>query len=153
MTIKGGTGSGEVNERHSVTVLEGLQNRGFEVTTLDWIAEYEGALPAAMRMVKLLVGYTTVDGRPLWGSFLIPAKINEDNILHPRLQRQRFRNKHTIRLLYGNIKLHRVLAHRKSGELCLGLTSAVLPEGREHRLHPHRGYRYITAVFPDHGAE
>ena len=40
---------------------------------MDWIAEYEGALPAALRMVKLLVGYTTVDGRPLWGSFLIPA--------------------------------------------------------------------------------
>ena len=25
MTIKGGTGSGEVNERHSVTILEGLE--------------------------------------------------------------------------------------------------------------------------------
>ena len=33
MTIKGGTGSGEVNERHSVTILEGLQDRGFEITT------------------------------------------------------------------------------------------------------------------------
>ena len=41
MTIKGGTGSGEVNERHSVTVLEGLQNRGFEITTMDWIQGYE----------------------------------------------------------------------------------------------------------------
>ena len=41
MTIKGGTGSGEVNERHSVTVLEGLQNRGFTVTTEKWIADFE----------------------------------------------------------------------------------------------------------------
>ena len=41
MTIKGGTGSGEVNERHSVTILEGLQNRGFEITTMGWIQEYE----------------------------------------------------------------------------------------------------------------
>ena len=32
-TIKGGTGSGEVNERHSVTILEGMENRGFEVAT------------------------------------------------------------------------------------------------------------------------
>lgn len=40
MTIKGGTGSGEVNERHSVTILEGLQDRGYEVTTMKWIAEY-----------------------------------------------------------------------------------------------------------------
>ena len=41
MTIKGGTGSGEVNERHSVTVLEGLQDRGFEIGTLQWIADFE----------------------------------------------------------------------------------------------------------------
>ena len=41
MTIKGGTGSGEVNERHSVTVLEGLQDRGFEITTMDWIEDFE----------------------------------------------------------------------------------------------------------------
>jgi len=40
-TIKGGTGSGEVNERHSVTVLEGLQNRGFEIATEAWLSDYE----------------------------------------------------------------------------------------------------------------
>ena len=42
-TIKGGTGSGEVNERHSVTVLEGLENRGFTISTKQWIADYEQA--------------------------------------------------------------------------------------------------------------
>lgn len=41
MTIKGGTGSGEVNERHSVTILEGLQDRGFEITTRKWIHDFE----------------------------------------------------------------------------------------------------------------
>ena len=41
MTIKGGTGSGEVNERHSVTVLEGLQDRGFAITTMNWIRDFE----------------------------------------------------------------------------------------------------------------
>ena len=40
MTIKGGTGSGEVNERHCVTVLEGLENRGFTVTTKKWIDDF-----------------------------------------------------------------------------------------------------------------
>ena len=48
MTIKGGTGSGEVNERHSVTILEGLQDRGFEITTMGWIngflRDYQTAL-------------------------------------------------------------------------------------------------------------
>ena len=40
MTVKGGTGSGEVNERHCVTVLEGLENRGFTVTTHRWIQAF-----------------------------------------------------------------------------------------------------------------
>ena len=40
-TIKGGTGSGEVNERHSVSVLEGMEDRGFHITTKAWISDYE----------------------------------------------------------------------------------------------------------------
>ena len=40
MTIKGGTGSGEVNERHCVTSLEGLENRGFTVTTHKWLDSF-----------------------------------------------------------------------------------------------------------------
>ena len=41
LTIKGGTGSGEVNERHAVSIMEGLEEAGFEVTTKHWIKEYE----------------------------------------------------------------------------------------------------------------
>lgn len=40
MTIKGGTGSGEVNERRSVAILEGLEDRGFEIATRQWLTEY-----------------------------------------------------------------------------------------------------------------
>ena len=47
-TIKGGTGSGEVNERHSISVLEGLETGGFEIATKDWITEYD-ALYAAKK--------------------------------------------------------------------------------------------------------
>ena len=36
-TIKGGTGSGEVNERHSVSILEGLEKAGFEVLTKPYL--------------------------------------------------------------------------------------------------------------------
>ena len=32
-TIKGGTGSGDVNSRHVVTIEEGLEAAGFEVTS------------------------------------------------------------------------------------------------------------------------
>ena len=46
-TVKGGTGSGEVNERRSVTILEGLEERGFEVSTRRWLADFETAYAAA----------------------------------------------------------------------------------------------------------
>lgn len=42
-TVKGGTGSGEVNERHAVTVLEGMKNRGFEISTEGWLRDYDVA--------------------------------------------------------------------------------------------------------------
>jgi len=45
-TVKGGTGSGEVNERHSVSILEGLENAGFTVTTKAWIEEYDNLYTA-----------------------------------------------------------------------------------------------------------
>ena len=40
-TVKGGTGSGEVNERHAVTILEGLELAGYEITTYGWIRDFE----------------------------------------------------------------------------------------------------------------
>ena len=40
-TVKGGTGSGEVNERRSVSILEGLRARGFEIATERWLLDYE----------------------------------------------------------------------------------------------------------------
>ena len=40
-TVKGGVGSGEVNERHNVSILEGMEAAGFEVTTKAWIQDYK----------------------------------------------------------------------------------------------------------------
>ena len=42
-TVKGGTGSGEVNERYTVTILEGLEHAGFTVTTRAWLDDYKAA--------------------------------------------------------------------------------------------------------------
>ncbi len=39
-TIKGGTGSGDVNERHSVTIAEGFRDAGYVITTEEWIEDY-----------------------------------------------------------------------------------------------------------------
>lgn len=40
-TLKGGTGSGEVNSRFFVTAERGLERAGFTVTTKDWLDQYE----------------------------------------------------------------------------------------------------------------
>jgi len=52
MTIKGGTGSGEVNERHSVTILEGMEDRGFEIVNREWITDYEEQYAKALADYK-----------------------------------------------------------------------------------------------------
>lgn len=46
-TIKGGTGSGDVNVRHFVTVEEGLENAGFVITSKSWLDEYDRVMESA----------------------------------------------------------------------------------------------------------
>ena len=40
-TVKGGSGSGDVHERHSVTIEEGLKNAGFTFPTTLWMDRFE----------------------------------------------------------------------------------------------------------------
>ena len=40
-TVKGGTGSGEVNSRFSVNIEEGLKEAGFTITTEKWLNQYD----------------------------------------------------------------------------------------------------------------
>ena len=40
LTLKGGTGSGDVYSRHVVSVEEGLEKAGFEITTKKWLNAY-----------------------------------------------------------------------------------------------------------------
>ena len=48
-TVKGGTGSGEVNSRYFVTVEEGLERAGFTVTSKYWLETYDMLRSAARR--------------------------------------------------------------------------------------------------------
>ena len=48
-TVKGGTGSGEVNSRYFVNVEQGLREAGFELTTGSWLDEYARAREQAKR--------------------------------------------------------------------------------------------------------
>ena len=52
-TIKGGTGSGEVNSRYFVTVEEGLKNAGFTITSDSWLDGYDKVrMEAKQQFVK-----------------------------------------------------------------------------------------------------
>ena len=48
-TVKGGTGSGEVNSRTSVNVEEGLKAAGFQITTGNWLDRYGEIRPKAKK--------------------------------------------------------------------------------------------------------
>lgn len=48
-TVKGGTGSGEVNSRYYVSVEQGLKEAGFTVTTGDWMERYDEIVRDAHR--------------------------------------------------------------------------------------------------------
>ena len=46
-TVKGGTGSGDVNTRTVVTIEQGLKEAGFEILTGKWLDEYDKVLADA----------------------------------------------------------------------------------------------------------
>ena len=48
-TVKGGTGSGEVNSRYFVTIEEGLEKAGFTVTTKPWLDAWDETVAAARK--------------------------------------------------------------------------------------------------------
>ena len=48
-TVKGGTGSGEVNSRFFVSAEEGLRAAGFTITSTDWMDNYDRLYAAARK--------------------------------------------------------------------------------------------------------
>lgn len=68
-TIKGGTGSGDVNVRHYVTVEEGLENAGFTVTTKAWMEGYRAERDAQTKtFFDGIMAQAKAEGKP---AFLI----------------------------------------------------------------------------------
>ena len=51
-TIKGGTGSGDVNVRHYVGIEEGLENAGFTITSKAWLDGYDAVWAKANKEFK-----------------------------------------------------------------------------------------------------
>lgn len=68
---KGGTGSGDVNQRYVVNVWDGLKNAGYTITSEDWLNDYKTAYDE---------GEEDWQGG-MWGSFSLPdTEITDANI-------------------------------------------------------------------------
>ena len=52
-TIKGGTGSGDVNNRYNVNIYDGLKNAGYEITSVEWLDGYDSCYIQARESWKL----------------------------------------------------------------------------------------------------
>ncbi len=61
-TVKGGTGSGDVNQRSVVSVWDGFINAGYNVTSEDWLNEYKAVYDEE----------TSGGGSSMWGSPEVP---------------------------------------------------------------------------------
>ena len=64
-TVKGGTGSGDINVRHFVTVEEGLEKAGFTIVTKPWLDAYD-ALRSASRehFYDDIIAQAKAEGKP-----------------------------------------------------------------------------------------
>ena len=61
-TIKGGTGSGDVNCRETVNVWQGLKNAGFRIVNEDWLEAYRGIYQTARESWRDVI-WEDVDAR------------------------------------------------------------------------------------------
>ena len=66
-TVKGGTGSGEVNSRFFVNVEQGLEDAGFTITTKDWLDAYDRTLEQArQQFIKDIKKQARESGAPAY---------------------------------------------------------------------------------------
>ena len=64
-TIKGGTGSGDVNVRENISIAQGLENAGFEFVTESWLDQYDRLYADAQEAyAKKLNEFTEKTGKP-----------------------------------------------------------------------------------------
>lgn len=77
-TISGGSGSGEVNTRHNVSVEEGLEKAGFEIATKAWIARYDRLWKAGKALFLHRVRWKLI-----WPSMRVINEIMEAEYRYP----------------------------------------------------------------------
>ena len=81
-TVKGGTGSGDVNQRYVVNVWDGLKNAGYTITSEDWINDYKTAYDEASANVTGLFGHVEVADQEITDEQLEASMADTDTALY-----------------------------------------------------------------------
>ncbi|MGN0746893.1 MAG: glycoside hydrolase family 3 protein [Aristaeellaceae bacterium] len=68
-TIKGGTGSGDVNERASVSIAQGMEDAGFAITTRSWLEDFERQYADARRVWRDTILGEIAGGRNFFDAY------------------------------------------------------------------------------------
>lgn len=81
-TLSGGTGSGDVNNRKNISIYEGLQNAGFEITSTKWINSYKRLIESETKVFedKLKKSFL-LNMNLIFGHLPIPSLIVTENDL------------------------------------------------------------------------
>ncbi|MBQ6217216.1 MAG: glycoside hydrolase family 3 C-terminal domain-containing protein [Erysipelotrichaceae bacterium] len=82
MTVKGGTGSGDVKERYSVNIEDGLKNNGFEVVGSSWLERFTETRKKEEADFKAMVE-EQIKGYPVWKVVDMFKKIFEFKLNYP----------------------------------------------------------------------
>ena len=68
-TIKGGTGSGDVNERYSVTIAQGMKDAGFVITTQAWLDDFDRQYAQVRRQWREAILEEIAGGRNFFDAY------------------------------------------------------------------------------------
>lgn len=82
LTVKGGSGSGDVHERYSVSIEEGLKNAGVQIVCTSWLDRFSKQYEADKAAFKEKVE-NAISGYHMWQVMAMFQKIGEFKLAYP----------------------------------------------------------------------
>lgn len=83
LTIKGGSGSGDVHERYNVNIEDGLKNNGLEILSTSWLERFTTKYEQDKKDFKEMVE-KEIKGYPVWKVMAMFDKIHEFKLAYPQ---------------------------------------------------------------------
>lgn len=82
LTVKGGSGSGDVRERYSVNIEDGLKNSGFRIVGTSWLERFTATYERDKQEFREKVE-KAIKGYPVWKVMAMFQKIGEFHLAYP----------------------------------------------------------------------